>query len=124
MPEFAAAIVDDPREEAKIITLEGEWDLSRGEELRRHLDLACEHPHVVMDLCGVTYIDSNCLAMLVRMRTRRVAKGYAPARLVLPNGNIRKVFSATGFAELWPMMETLEEALGHRNIAAIPRILR
>lgn len=122
MSEYAAAIVDettgseeiihlvDPREEPQIITLEGEWDLSRGDELRRCLEPARAYPHVILDLSRVTYIDSNCVGMLVRMRTRRVAKGYAPPRLVLPIGNIRKVFAATGFADLWPMSETLEEA--------------
>lgn len=101
-----------PLEEPQVITLEGEWDLSRGDELRRLLDRACAYPFVIVDLSGVTYIDSNCLGMLVRMRTQRVAKGYAPSHLVVPYGNIRRAINGTGFAELWPIVETLEEALG------------
>jgi anti-anti-sigma factor len=101
----------DPREEPHVIALEGEWDLSRGDELRSRLESACAHAHVIIDLARVSYIDSNCVAMLVSMRRRRIAKGYAAGHLVLPSGNIRLIFEATGFADLWPIAETFGEAL-------------
>ncbi|HEY9181544.1 MAG TPA: STAS domain-containing protein [Candidatus Baltobacteraceae bacterium] len=97
---------------AHVVALEGEWDLSRGDELRRRLEPACERARVIVDLSGVTYIDSNCLSMLVRMRTKRVAKGYRPEILVIPSGNIKKIFTGTGFDHLWTIAGSMDEALG------------
>ena len=102
---------EDARERVRIITLDGEWDLSRGHELRRHIDRAVEHPRVIIDLTGVSYIDSHCIGMLVRMRTQRVAKGYEPSRLVLKTGNVRRVLGLVGVHTLWTMYESRDEAL-------------
>lgn len=95
----------------RVVALSGEWDISRGVELRAHLDRAVEHALVVLDMSGVTYIDSNCVGMLVRMRTQRVAKGYAPAGIVLKNADVRRVIRTLAFDELWNTYETLDEAL-------------
>lgn len=103
--------VPQPDEDVRIVSLEGEWDLSRGNELRRTLDRAVDHPHVILDMSNVTYIDSSCIGMLVRMRTQRVAKGYCPSRLVIASANVRRVLGLTGLHALWNMYETLDEAL-------------
>lgn len=102
---------EDEREHVRIIKLEGEWDLSRGNELRRHIDRAVEHPRVVIDLSGVSYIDSHCIGMLVRMRTQRVAKGYEPSRLILKSGNVRRVLGLVGVHTLWSVYDSREQAL-------------
>lgn len=102
---------EDVRGHVRIVTLEGEWDLSRGDELRRHIDRAAGYPRVVIDMTGVSYIDSNCIGMLVRMRTQRVAKGYEPSRLVLKTGNVRRVLGVVCGHALWAMYESLDEAL-------------
>lgn len=104
---------EDVREHVRIITLDGEWDLSRGKELRRHIERAVEHPRVVIDLTGVTYIDSHCIGMLVRMRTQRVAKGYEPSSLILKSGNVRRVLGLVGVHTLWTIYESRDEALVH-----------
>ncbi|HET9097930.1 MAG TPA: STAS domain-containing protein [Candidatus Baltobacteraceae bacterium] len=102
---------EDARGHVRIITLQGEWDLSRGHELRRHIDRTLEHPRAVIDLTAVSYIDSHCIGMLVRMRTQRVAKGYEPSRLVLKSGNVRRVLGLVGVHTLWTIYESLDEAL-------------
>jgi len=96
---------------ALTIDLAGEWDLSRGNELRPHLQRAASHPRVVFDLTKVTYIDSNCIGMLMRMRTQRMAKGYPPARLVVTNVNLLRVLLVAAADVQWPVFETVDEAL-------------
>ncbi len=96
---------------AHVITLEGEWDLSRGNELHERLEAAAAHPRIVVDMSNVTYMDQFCVGMLLRARTQRVAKGYPPAYLVLASANIRRVLGVADFHELFMVRETLEEAL-------------
>lgn len=102
---------DEERDFIRVITLEGEWDLSRGNELRRHIERAVAHPRVVLDLSRVSYVDSHCVGMLVRMRTQRVAKGYEPSRLVLPGGNVNKILGLLGAYTLWSVCDSLDQAL-------------
>lgn len=98
-------------DELFIVALDGEWDLSRGEELRRHIERALAQPRVVFDMSDVRYIDSHCLGMLGRMHTKRVARGYRPAQIVLANSNVRKVLGITGLDSILNVYETLNDAL-------------
>lgn len=109
--QIGSVDAEDAREFAHVITLAGEWDLSRGNELRTCTERALAHPRVVIDLSETSYIDSYCVGMLVRMRTQRVTKGYEPSRLVLQAGNVRRVLGIIGAASLWTIYDTLEEAL-------------
>lgn len=112
---------DDPREFVLVIALEGEWDVSRGHELRLRLAPAVAHPRVVLDMSGASFIDSYCAGMLVRMRTQRVAKGYEPARLVVCGANVRGVLALFGAHSLWRICDSLEDALqGWKSPGNIP----
>lgn len=101
----------EPEAHVRIITLEGEWDLSRGSELRERLEEAVTHPRVILDMTNVRYMDQFCVGMLLRARTQRVAKGYPQAHLVIANANVRRILGMAGFHSLWTMCETLDEAL-------------
>lgn len=101
----------EPESQVRIVTLEGEWDLSRGNELRERLEEAVTHPRVVFDMTSVRYMDQFCVGMLLRARTQRVAKGYPQAHLVIANANVRRILGMAGFHSLWTMCETLDEAL-------------
>lgn len=113
--------VHDMREAAgsahtiNVITLEGEWDLSRGEELRRRLDRGAAHRDIVLDFSRLVYIDSTSIGMLMRLRTQRVAKGWHPGRAVLPRGHVLKVLQICNFQELWEICESLDEALASQS---------
>lgn len=97
--------------EVHVITLEGEWDLSRGHELRERLETAVAYPRLVIDMSNVRYMDQHCVGMLVRARTQRVAKGFPSARLVLAEGSVRRVLGVAGFHSLWILCGTLDEAI-------------
>jgi anti-anti-sigma factor len=100
-----------------VITLrEPEWDLTACDELEKHLAPAFSHPNVVIDMSAVTFIDSSCLRTLALMRQKRVTEGgFGPVRLVIEDSNIRRLFSVVGFDKLWPIFETLKEALDAAN---------
>ncbi len=92
---------------------EPEWDISSCDRLGELISPALDHPNVVIDLSAVEYLDSRSLAKFVEMRRKRVLKhGYPPAHLVLKtNAGVSRLFSITGFDQLWPIHGTLEAAL-------------
>ena len=94
-----------------VITLEGEWDLSRGDELRRRLERGAAHRDMVLDFSRLTYIDSTCIGALMRLRTQRVAKGWHAGQAILPSGHVLRILHICNFQELWSICESLDEAL-------------
>lgn len=88
-----------------------EWDMSNRDDLKRLLDKALLHPNVVLDMSAVTYADSTVLNELVKMRQARASRGFGPARIVVPNPQIRRLFKIVGFDRLWRLYRSLEDAL-------------
>lgn len=96
--------------EPLVITLEGEWDLARAEDLEKALEPAYDSPLVILDMTNTTYADSTCLGRLIRMRAHRRDKEFEAAHIVLPSPQLRKLFDLVGFDKIWPLFDTLEEA--------------
>lgn len=99
-------------EAVQIVALEGEWDLSRGLEMRHRLNDLVACPLAIVDLTGCISMDANCLTMLLRMRAQRAAKGYPPACLVLPALRAR-ILGPLDAQSLWTVFESIDEALAH-----------
>ena len=102
----------DEREGATVVTVVGSVDLTTAPELReRLLDLITEgHVRIVTDLTGTDFLDSTGLGALVgalkRLRTKE-----GEMRLVCADGPVRKVFSITSLDRVFPIHETLDDAL-------------
>ena len=95
-----------------VVTLsQPEYDIYSCEDLALELQKTYARQTVVVDMSGVKYLDSTCLGKLARMRSERAARGYAPAHLVVAAENIKRLFRIVHFEELWPIYDTLEEAL-------------
>ena len=82
------------------LRLEGEFDLETAREFDRHL-AAIDQAHVtrvLIDLRGVTFMDSRGLASIVRAHRLAEANGHA---LVLRRGSnqVRRLFALTGIDE-------------------------
>ncbi len=97
--------------EPLIITLSGEYDLARREELRKQLQAAFDAESVIFDLTQVTYIDSSSLETFVQIRRSRRARSLALCHFVVKDGLVRKVFQVTGFDQLWPIDDSVDEAI-------------
>ena len=98
------------REAVQIVALDGEWDLSRGLELRHRLNDLAACPLAIIDLSDCLSMDANCLTMLLRMRAQRAAKGYPPALLVLP-AEQRRLLGPLDAEGLWMVFDSIDEAL-------------
>jgi anti-anti-sigma factor len=88
-----------------------EYDVASCEDLAKELEPSYTAPTVVIDMSGVRYLDSTCLGKLVRMRKERGKRGFAEARLVLPSQHLRRLFQLVNFDSLWPLYDSLDDAL-------------
>lgn len=95
----------ESRHEMTVISLAGELDLMYSERVEEQLRLseAAEGRMIVLDLRGLTFIDSTGISVLLRAYLRAQEEGR---RLVLLPGPpfVQKVFSVSGmdrFFEFW-----------------------
>jgi anti-anti-sigma factor len=88
-----------------------EYDIASCDELGLELEETYTRYNMILDVSGVSYIDSTCLSRLLAMRKKREENGFRPARLVLPSGQLRRLFDILTFDEVWPIYTTLQAAL-------------
>jgi anti-sigma B factor antagonist len=87
-----------------IVVLDGELDLARAPGMQRAIDelLSAGHTTIVVDLLGVSFLDSTALGVLVGALSRcRDAGG--DLHLVVTEPRILKVLEITGLASAFPL---------------------
>ncbi len=102
-----------------VVTADGELDFRARQQFDDHLTAAragCHH--LVVDLSGVSFLDSSALAVLVSHWKKLTAGGDA-LLLVGLSGRTSKIFWIAGLAERIPSYATLAEAA-----AALPPAVR
>lgn len=100
------------REPVAILTVAGDVDVYSAPRLREYLDrsIVARRVHIVVDLEGVTFMDSTGLGVLVdRLKLARLHKGSL--RVVCTVRRILRLFDITGLNDVLPRFETVEEAV-------------
>jgi anti-sigma B factor antagonist len=101
----------ESRDGATIVSLAGELDLYNAEEVRSALLEACagEPQVLVVDLEGVSFIDSTALGVLIEARSRMAdRKGF---RLAAPGLETRRALEVSGLDQHFLVHDTVSEAL-------------
>jgi anti-sigma B factor antagonist len=103
---------DAPGRGVVVLAIHGETDLYVVNELRSHLSAALGQgvPALVVDLSDVGFIDSIGLGALVGGMKRAQARG-GDFRLVVPEGNLRRIFEMTLLDRVFALYPTREAAL-------------
>jgi anti-sigma B factor antagonist len=86
-----------PFDHGAIVALSGELDAYDAPTLREGFaEVAAEHAGmvVVLDLTAVTFLDSTALGTIVGL-LRRVREAAGELRVVLPEGDARRIFELT-----------------------------
>ena len=101
-----------PRPGTTVLFVQGEADLHVAPDLRSHLTEAIDSgsTELVVDLSETTFVDSMTLGVLLGAMKRLRERG-GRLRLVVSRPDIRRVFEITLLVGLFPLYETLEEAL-------------
>jgi anti-sigma B factor antagonist len=100
--------------DAFVVSLSGELDLHTAPTFEHELDqaLADGGRRVVVDLVGVTFIDSIALGLLTRAAKRVRNKG-GECVVVSDDPRIVRVFKITGLDRIFRIERTLAEAVEH-----------
>jgi anti-sigma B factor antagonist len=81
-----------------VVLLRGELDLATGEGLADRI-CAAAGSRVVLDLSGLTFIDSSGIAELLHTRGRLASKGDEPL-FVNPSPRVGRILELTGLSSL------------------------
>ena len=95
---------------ARVVRVSGEIDLSNAHDVLCAIGDAVrsEATSIIVDLSGVTFLDSSGISMLFRLRAR-IAHSRQDLRLVVPlDSPIRRVLELTRVADVIPIHETLQ----------------
>ena len=108
-------VVPDARADLAIVTVDGEIDIQSAPELTARLQEldAQGAQHVIVELSGVTFLDSSGLGALVAAQRSLDARG-ATFSIVGARPHIQKILMITRVIELIDSYDTVEDAVaGH-----------
>lgn len=93
---------------SKYITLEGDLDISRRDELMRLLPDPPLPSRAVIDCTKLNSVDSIILTILLRFRRRVMEVGEDPTKIVLvvPPSSLRQLFEIAGISKLLTVVTT------------------
>ena len=96
---------------ATVVSLAGELDLYNADAVRQTLhECAAEGPErLVVDLSGVTFIDSTALGVLIEARSELADRGAF--LLAAPGLETRRALEVSGLDRHFTVHETVDEAL-------------
>ena len=93
-----------------VITVVGEIDVATAPQLREslHAVIAQGQATVVLDLLGVTFLDSTALGVLVG-GLKRCRELGGELYIVVTDARLRKIFEITGLNKVFPIVDALAE---------------
>lgn len=101
------------REGTTIIEVAGELDLHSAPQLRAEAVRAIESqspPRIIIDLSGVTFLDSTGVGVLVGA-LKRAREANGALQFCNPQARVTRVFEITGLIGALPLFQTREAAL-------------
>jgi anti-anti-sigma factor len=97
-----------------VISLAGEWDIYRRDELRARLEPAFNAPQVVLDLTAARYVTSTLICELIVAHKHRRAKSLPDLALAVKSAFVLRLLRATGVDEHFPIYDSVRSALLYR----------
>lgn len=110
--ELTFEINERVTEGVPVVAVVGEIDVATAPALAEHLGVHEEAaaPAVVVDLLGVSFLDSTALGVLVGS-FKRLRESGGVLKLVIAEPRILKVFEITDLIRVFPIFATVDEAL-------------
>lgn len=112
LPQPFTIDVSEAEAGLSVVALAGEIDMASSAELERQLGAleGAEGFQVVVDLAGLTFIDSSGIRALV-VAAKAIESRGGTVLLAAPSPNIERVFVTVHLSEVIPVRESLEAAL-------------
>jgi anti-anti-sigma factor len=104
---------------AEVLMLDGAFDRSNAAQVELALGDAidADKPQLVIDLRGVSFLDSTTLGVLIQGLGDTAARGGQLA-LIRPNATVWRVFVLTGLSHSFQSFGRLDEALASFAVPA------
>jgi anti-sigma B factor antagonist len=105
-------VSESTREGVPVLEVHGEVDVSTAPQLREKLVAVAQRGEqtAVVDLSGVSFVDSTALGVLVSAAKRFRGNG-GDLRLVVTEPHITKVLEITGLTDVFAIYESSNEAV-------------
>ena len=98
------------RPEPAIVRVTGDVDIATRHELHGAFQSVRDNPRVIVDLTGLSYIDSTAIEQLFRAE-KRSAEIHGRLVIVARNQRLIRLLSIAGITARAPIVETLRAAL-------------
>ena len=103
--------IDEHADAYSIVAVHGEVDLHTAPKVQYAIERGSEGVEtVVVDMAGVTFMDSTALSMLMRAKETLEQDGTS-LRLTAPSGAVQRLFEVTGFGDYFEIYPSREEAV-------------
>jgi len=108
----SAAIRTDSTNRVKIISVAGRIDASRIDEFKGYYTplLNAGNTHFVFNFTEVDYLSSAGLCAILGLG-KELQKCNGKMAIYVPRGTVRQILEISGFAEMFPICDTEEEAV-------------
>jgi anti-sigma B factor antagonist len=111
LPQVDTTVATEKVGDAYVIAVAGELDLYSTPLLVAELDpLIAEGPEVVLDLTGVSFVDSTALGAML-LGARRLKQMNGRLALVTPDPSTTKLLTMVGVDRVVPIFATTDAAL-------------
>lgn len=97
-------------DDASILSLSGEWDLSKQRQLHAILEGAVQTNPLIIDLSEAVFVDSTSLSEMMRLARARQEIGL-PDPVFVVNDQLQRVFDIVQFTSLFSIFRTRDEAI-------------
>lgn len=98
---------------SSIVSVNGEVDLHTAPRVRYAIERASGNRDsgvVVVDMSGISFIDSTALSMFARSKDALEEQGLS-LRFAAPSKAVERIFSVTGFGDYFEVFPSREEAV-------------
>lgn len=92
-----------------ILTLSGEYDIASRSALKAELEAVRDSKCLVVDLSGVTFLDSSCIGELIGLHGARVSAGYPRLTVVQNELIVRRLFELLGLDQVFHTVDSVDD---------------
>ena len=97
--------------EPVVVVFAGEYTVGSKGKLHRELSRLATKPRLVLDFSEVTYMDSTCIAELMRMEYRRSNAKFEATHIVMQSPVLLRIFSVLTLDRVFRVVPTLSQAI-------------
>jgi anti-anti-sigma factor len=94
-----------------VVVFAGEYNVNSKARLHRELSRLATKPRLVLDFSEVTYMDSTCIAELMRMEQRRGNAGFERTTIVTQTPVLMRIFAVLTLDRVFRIVPELDGAV-------------